>query len=389
MTKRDLLIFYFKWNRLILGTLACVTLLVGILVYVMPQSYPADSTVLIEHNRAPVMRSDFAPGLEMLEVQNTERQIILSRDVMADAVAELDAVSRVGKPSIMKTISQGINQQMQNLGLASAISPQEKWVQRLLKNITAEPIVNSNVIRISFNDEDPQWAADIVNAVTNAYVRLHLKVYSPNSAKVFEEQLADVGAGLTDLRKKLDDYRKSEQISAVAESREQLGRSLARLQELKISAKLELSELLQLYEASHPKVQATQNKLRQYQAEFEDAQQQLLVLDRHADEERNLQLAITSQEKLYDDYNRRFIEARLSEEGADLDMVNVRIIQPAVAAPKPTHSRLFYILCAVLAGLIMGLGLAFILEYFDRRVTDPAQIEKILGIPALGSLPRL
>jgi uncharacterized protein involved in exopolysaccharide biosynthesis len=389
MTKRDLLIFYFKWNRLILGTLVCVTLLVSVMVYVMPQSYPAHSTVLIERNRSPVMRSDFAPGLEMLEVQNTEKEIILSRDVMANAVEQLNAVARVGKPSIMKSITQTINQTMEQLGLASKISPQEKWILRLSKNINAEPIVNSNVIRISFNDEDPQWAADIVNAVTDAYVRLHLKVYSPNSAKVFEEQLADVAAGLADLRKKLEDYRNAEQVSAITESREQLGRSLARLQELKITAKRELTELLQLYEPSHPKVVTVQNSLRQYQAEFEDAQQQLLVLDRQGVEEQHLQLAIASQEKIYDDYNRRFIEARLSEEGANLDMVNVRIIQPAVAAPKPTHSRLFYILSAVVAGLLFGLGLAFILEYFDRRVTDPARIEKILDIPALGSLPRL
>lgn len=389
MTKRDLLIFYFKWNRLILGTLVVVTLLVGIMVYVMPQSYLAESKVLIERNRSPVMRTDFAPGLEMLEVQNTEREIILSRNVMADAVEQLNAVARVGKPSIMKTINQSINQNLELLGLASTISPQEKWIQRLLKSIGAEPIVNSNVIRISFYDEDPQWAASIVNAVTDAYVRLHLKVYSPNSAKVLEEQLADVAAGLAELRKKLDDYRNAEQVSAVIQGREQLGRSLAKLQELKIAAKRESTELLQLYEASHPKVIAAQNRVRQYQDEFNDAQQQLLALDRQADEERYLQLAITSQEKIYDDYSRRFMEARLSESGANLDMVNVRIIQPAVAAPKPTHSRFFYILSAVIAGLALGLGLAFILEYFDRRVTDPAQIEKILGFPALGSLPRL
>ncbi len=389
MTKRDLLIFYFKWNRLILGALACVTILVGIMVYVMPQSYPAESTVLIERNRSPIMRSDYAPGLEMLEVQNTETQIILSRNVMVDAVEQLKAEQRTGKPSMMHAISQGIAQQMQQLGLISEVTVHEKWIQRLLKNIKADPVMSSNVIRISFNDEDPQWAADIVNAVTNAYVRLHLKVYSSNGAKVFEEQLADVAAGLTDMRKKLENYRKGEQISAVAESREQLGRSLAKLQEVKITSKIELTELLRLYEPTHPKVLAAQNNLRQYQAAFDDAQQQLLLLDQQGDEERHLQMAIASQEKIYEEYNRRFIEARLNEDSAHLDMVNVRVIQPAVAAPKPTHSRLFYLLCALGAGVILGFGLAFILEYFDRRVTDPAQIEKILGIPALGSLPRI
>lgn len=388
MTKRDLLIFYFKWHKLIFGTLGLVTLLVTAFVYVMPQSYLGQSSVLIERNRSPVMRSDYAPGLEMLEVQNTETQIILSRDVMADAVTELKAEQRPSKPSVMKAISQGITEKMQQLGLITAVTAKEKWINRLMQNINVEPVISSNVIRISFYDEDPHWAAEIVNAVTEAYVKLHLKVYSENSAKVFEAQLADVNATLTDMRKRLEDFRQQENRSAVAESREQLGRTLEKLQEAKITAKLNLTELLRLYEPGHSKVLAAQSTLAQYQSEFDDAQQQLLSLDQQGDEEQHLKLAIASQEKIYDEYNRRYTEARLNEDSSHLDLVNVRVIQPAVPAPKPTHSRLFFVLCALVAGTMLGLGLAFILEYFDRRVTDPAQVEKILGIPALGSLAK-
>ena len=39
-----------------------------------------------------------------------------------------------------------------------------------------------------------------------------------------------------------------------------------------------------------------------------------------------------------------------------------------------------------LVAFSLGIGIVFIKEYFDRRVTDPGEVERILGIPEMGSL---
>jgi hypothetical protein len=38
----------------------------------------------------------------------------------------------------------------------------------------------------------------------------------------------------------------------------------------------------------------------------------------------------------------------------------------------------------MVVGLMAGVGLAFLLEYFDTTVKDEQEIEKLLGLPVLG-----
>ncbi len=42
---------------------------------------------------------------------------------------------------------------------------------------------------------------------------------------------------------------------------------------------------------------------------------------------------------------------------------------------------------AVIIGLVLGLGLAFLLEYLDRRIKDERTLEKIIGAPVLAGIP--
>ena len=38
-------------------------------------------------------------------------------------------------------------------------------------------------------------------------------------------------------------------------------------------------------------------------------------------------------------------------------------------------------------GLLLGLGVAFLLERFDRRIREPKDLEAIYGLPLLGVVP--
>ncbi len=47
-----------------------------------------------------------------------------------------------------------------------------------------------------------------------------------------------------------------------------------------------------------------------------------------------------------------------------------------------------YALIGLLVGAMLGLGLAFMLEYFDGRWRSPEEVEQITGLPTFGVVPR-
>jgi Mrp family chromosome partitioning ATPase len=62
-------------------------------------------------------------------------------------------------------------------------------------------------------------------------------------------------------------------------------------------------------------------------------------------------------------------------------------VQPAAGgsavSPRPGHDALL----GLALGLILGLGLAFVLEALDKRIRSERELEDILGLPLLGRLP--
>ncbi len=73
---------------------------------------------------------------------------------------------------------------------------------------------------------------------------------------------------------------------------------------------------------------------------------------------------------------------------AELRNGNVEIAQAArvptsTSSPKTSRNTVF----GALLGLLLGLGVAFLLERFDRRIREPKDLEQIYGLPLLGVIP--
>jgi succinoglycan biosynthesis transport protein ExoP len=98
---------------------------------------------------------------------------------------------------------------------------------------------------------------------------------------------------------------------------------------------------------------------------------------------RNRQIA----EQLYTNLEQRYEEARLAEVSSIPD---VRILDPAVTPERPLADKAMMLLFGGFAGSLgAGVGLALLLDRFDRRVRYPEQVSLEMGLPILGVVPRL
>jgi succinoglycan biosynthesis transport protein ExoP len=74
---------------------------------------------------------------------------------------------------------------------------------------------------------------------------------------------------------------------------------------------------------------------------------------------------------------------------AELNYNSVDVAQEALAPSSPSSPRVSRdAALGVFVGLVLGLGLAFLLEHFDRRIRRPEDLEAIYHLPMLGVVPK-
>lgn len=118
---------------------------------------------------------------------------------------------------------------------------------------------------------------------------------------------------------------------------------------------------------------------------LEQQKRKILDLNKKAIQYRVLQRQAESSKNMYDLLINRLKETSLSEE---IKAGNIRIIDKAEVshAPVNIHTKR-KLRNAMVLGLVLGIGLAFLLEYLDNTIKFPDEIKKHLEIPYLGPVP--
>lgn len=388
MSKRDVILFLFKWKYSLIGYFVFIVAIVTALVYLLPQKYDAMSSVLVESNRAPVMRSDAAFGTDELFVLNSAIAIIQSRTVLSSAVDTVGLGPDDEPPTTLEMIIDSVRGWLRSVGLSEAMSPRDAMIEKLEDKLDVEPLASSNVITISLSGKNPKWTTAIVNAITDRYIEHHLKVFSSKgTSEVYRLQVERLKKELDDRRRKLAEYKRKFAVSALSETRHALVQLQSELMSELARTREELAELKTQFSPGHTKITLTEQKLTTVQASLNDTRSRLQNLEVQEGTIDEMELGIGAIEKSYQDYQKRYEEERLNDL-ANPDVVNVRVIEYAAVPTRPGHSRLFYVLLGVIGGFAMTFIIALIREYFDHRVTDPNAVADLLGIPTLGSVER-
>lgn len=178
----------------------------------------------------------------------------------------------------------------------------------------------------------------------------------------------------------------------------------------------ELAELRSRYGVRHPRVVSAQAQLNDLQSQLENqvagivaASENAYRIARSRGESiedslrqlannaaasgqvtvrlRELEREAAANQTLFEAFLSRFKE---TEQQESLPVTDTRIIERAALPNNPSApNRRMIVLLFLMFGLTVGGGLAFLLETIDRGFRSIAQVEELIGIPVLASLPRV
>lgn len=137
-------------------------------------------------------------------------------------------------------------------------------------------------------------------------------------------------------------------------------------------------------------IETTYQVSKQREAQLKSAlaaqKQRVLALNKQRDELNVLQRDVEAAKRTFDQVSQRASQTNLESRA---NQTNISILNPAAAPADPSKPRIVLnTLIAAFLGALLGLGMALMLELFNRRVRSADDLSQSLGLPVLGSIVR-
>lgn len=134
------------------------------------------------------------------------------------------------------------------------------------------------------------------------------------------------------------------------------------------------------YRQALAREQALENRVNSLKRDFLDLRRRSIQYNIYQQE-------VDTNRALYDGLLQRFKEIGVA---AGVGVNNISIVDTANAPEKPSSPKLLInLVVSILAGLGLGVALAIGLEQMDDAITDPSEVPRRVGLPLLGSIPKV
>lgn len=196
--------------------------------------YTAESRLMVRIGREYVYRPEVGrtevggrmPNLS--EMVNSEVEILSSRDLAEHVVREL-GVERL----YPRLLDDGVDPD-----IAAEIA-----VGLFRKSASIRPVLESSVIKVGFEHEVPQLAAEAVNRLVERFKDKHIEVFSEERADRLQEQLVSRVSELARAEQALGDFKRHNGVFDLEEQRRLLLDRRERLDQTLQTTEAELAEL--------------------------------------------------------------------------------------------------------------------------------------------------
>lgn len=201
-----------KWRIFALAVL--VSALTVFVVLNLKPIYSSKATLLIESQQAKAVQIEEVYGINSAQQEYylTQFEILKSRSIAETVIDKLQLAKHpefIGKPGLRDSIQKLMPFLANNREVVSPetqrLRDRERLVAAFTERLSIEPVRKTQLVNIVYEANDPQLAADVANAIGEAYIESQL------SAKMGITQKANdwLGGRLGELRLQLDASEKA------------------------------------------------------------------------------------------------------------------------------------------------------------------------------------
>ncbi|VCU70104.1 Tyrosine-protein kinase wzc [Pigmentiphaga humi] len=246
----------------------------------------------------------------------------------------------------------------------------------------------SSVIRVGFSHPNLAFAQSLVNAIAKAYLVQNVDRRSAEAdqrLKFLEEQLPAIKRDVERAEDALNSFRTRTNTVSVEKSADVLLSQAVEMERNRLQLQLKRDELRQLYRAEHPELKVIETQIaalsekergiNEQVNKLPQAQRDLLRLQRNAEVSNQLYIAVLNNVQ----------QLKVAKAGT---IGNVRIIDYALRDTAPVEpKKKAVVAAAILIGLALGAGAAFVARALRPTIRDVGEIERATGLVSYASVP--
>ena len=262
-------------------------------------------------------------------------------------------------------------------------------MSQLKKDVTvSEQGRNSGIINVTYPNPDPLRAKQVLDQITQAYVRQNVARNSAEAAKRLQfvtEQLPKVRRELADAQARLNTFQSRTRTMDVGVSNKALLDQTVALDQSIQQLQVQRADIASRYTPEHPVYQSLMRQI----AQFEGKKNQIMgQIGNLPDTQQGLFRLNRDVEVINQTYANLLDQAQQLNIAAASAVGNARVIDPAdVNMDSPSWPKpLIVIGAGTLIGAMFMVAFVLTRQMFRRGVEDPVDIE-LLGLPVYASIP--
>lgn len=249
----------------------------------------------------------------------------------------------------------------------------------------------TGVISVSMEGTDPAQIATVLNTLAKSYLRRNVERRSADAERtllfldtqvpVLRENLYSAEAALENYKSKKGNVRVDLSLATKAT----LDRAIdldRRLSEVE----MQRMEMRHRFTDDHPTVQSLNEKVYRLRGEREKLNEQIQQLPEAESASLRLMRDVKVANELYLTLLNKAQELKVMKSGlvGSVQLLDLAATPDVPTTPKRSQAAAI----ALLAGLLGGLGLAFVRRALLQGIVDPAEAERELGVPVRAVIPR-